>query len=202
MTTSAAAARARLLEERAISATPSRFDDLVAAAIRRMPRVLFRPDARRDLTDEEAALLKEGGLDLEARPFPSGSPLDQGAAEFAALVTTGLTTAATARVLSVNDSRIRQRLTQQPPTLYGIRLDGEWRIPSFQFDGDRLLPGLGEVLARLDPDLHPLAVYRWFVAPHPDLLPAEEGGDEPLSPRDWLRGGHPPAAVAELAGLL
>ncbi len=94
--------------------------------------------------------------------------------------------------------RIRQRLTSRRPSLYGIRLESGWRLPRFQFEGDELIPGIGEVVAELDPELHPATIYSWFVLPNPDLV-AEKLTDEPLSPRDWLRHGFPPRSVADLA---
>jgi hypothetical protein len=48
----------------------------------------------------------------------------------------------------------------------------------------------------LPADLNPLDVAEWFLSPNPDL---EEGDEEILSPREWLRKGHPVEAVVELA---
>ncbi len=98
----------------------------------------------------------------------------------------------------MDPSRVRQRLTSEPPSLYGIRLDTGWVIPDFQLDGDRLLPSLGEVVARLDAELHPLAIYRWFTLPNPDLRTDRLPG-QALSPRDWLRLGLPAEPVTDLA---
>jgi hypothetical protein len=122
-------------------------------------------------------------------------------AEYAALLKSSLSTAETARRLGVDPSRIRQRLTADPPTLYGIRIGPNWYVPEFQFDGDGLLRGLGEVVSRLDPELHPVAVFRWFTTPSADLS-AEALGGRSLSPRDWLRLGLPVEAVAEMASNL
>jgi hypothetical protein len=61
--------------------------------------------------------------------------------------------------------------------------------------GDDLLPGWSEVVAALGPELHPIAVYRWLTTPNADL----EEDERRLSPRDWLRLGHKPATIVELA---
>ncbi len=101
-----------------------------------------------------------------------------------------------ARLLGVDDSRVRQRLTKR--SLYGIKLPDGWRLPAFQFDParpGRLVPGIGRVLPRLDPALHPVAVYRWFTLPNVDLVL----DDTPVSPLDWLRSGGDPTEVAALA---
>jgi hypothetical protein len=76
-------------------------------------------------------------------------------------------------------------------------------LPEFQLEGDKTLPGIAEVTAHLDPELHPVSVYRWFTQPNSDLV-VEREGEEPrsLSPRDWLRFGLPVEPVAELAAHL
>jgi hypothetical protein len=71
------------------------------------------------------------------------------------------------------------------------------RPPPGELDRDRLLPALEEVVPSLAGDLHPVAIYRWFMTPSPDLTP--EDLDRALSPREWLLAGYPPQAVAELA---
>jgi hypothetical protein len=193
------------LHAHGIRVTPAQMDELVREAVERLPRGLYRDDPRRELTVAEVAALVEGGFDLTPEPpflDPAKDPLARTAAELAALLGTSPSTAQAAERLGVDPSRIRQRLTAQPPTLYGIRRGNGWVVPEFQFDGDRLLPGIGEVAAQLDPDLHPAAVVRWFTTPHPDLV-AENSDDAPaLSPRDWLRLGFPPRAVADLAAEL
>ena len=103
-----------------------------------------------------------------------------------------------AAMLGVNPSRIRQQLHDH--TIYGIKVVHSWRLPLFQFDDDRLLPGVGEVFSRLDWTVHPVGVYNWFVNPDPDLQIDED--QAPISPRDWLRSGRSPEPVAELASAL
>lgn len=175
---------------------PEALDRLVQEALERLPRGLYRDDPQRDLTTQEVEALRDGGFALEGEDLDEDDPLARTAAEYAALVQTSLTTSKAAARLRVEPSRIRQRLTEHPPTLYGIRLGSGWRIPEFQFEGDDLLPGWSEVVAALDPELHPISVYRWFTTPNVDLEDQEE---RRLSPRDWLRLGYKPASVAELA---
>lgn len=177
---------------------PAVLDRLVAEAVARLPRGLYRDQPRAELSPSEVEVLEEGGFDLEPEELGENDPLVRTAAEYAALLKTSLTTTAVAERLGVEPRRIRRRLTGRPPTLYGIRASTGWRIPQFQFDGNSLLPGIPDLVANLDPELHPIAVYRWFVTPDPDLT-ARRLGDRELSPRDWLRLGFPPAAVAELA---
>lgn len=194
------------LHAHGIRVTPARMAELVREAVERFPRSLYPNDPRHELTAAEVAALEEGGFDLSPEPNlldPTDDPLARTAAELAALLETSLSTSQAARRLGVDSSRIRQRLTAQPPTLYGIRRGAGWVVPEVQFDGDRLLPGIGEVVAQLDPDLHPATVVRWFTTPQTDLVADESDDDSPaMSPRDWLRLGFPPRVVAELAAEL
>lgn len=150
------------------------------------------------LTEPEERLLRAGGLEPGAIKDEETHLLYRATAEYARLLVESYTVEETARRLGVNTSRIRQRLTGVPPTLYGIKQGRSWRIPKFQFDGKRLVPGIERVVARLPGDLHPVAVQRWFTSPTPDL----ERDDRPLSPLDWLRVGNPPDVVADLAAAL
>ena len=151
------------------------------------------------LTDAEDRLLR----DAELAPGPLVAVEAQGlhrtTAEYARLLHDSYTVERTARLLAVNTSRIRQRLTGRPRTLYGIKVGKSWRVPTFQFQGRRLIPGIERVVARLAADLHPVAVYRWFTSPTPDLT---FENDASLSPLDWLRSGHPPETAAEFAAEL
>lgn len=167
-------------------------------AARYVDLTLSQSSSLQHLTPEETRALAAGGFELNERKLEE-DPLTQGILEYSILLTMGLTTREAAKILKVNASRVRQRLTSKPPTLYGIREGSKWHIPLFQFVGNRLVPGMEEVIADLDPELHPLTLYRWFTCPSPDLLPKDRP-DEPISPRNWLLSGHPVEEVARLAG--
>src|SRR5690606_33449539 len=122
-------------------------------------------------------------------------PLTRSIGEFAALIKTSIGVAAAARRLGVDPSRIRRRLGER--SMYGLRPDNQWLLPAFQFDGDRMVPGIAEALKRLDPGLHPLEVEVFFREPNEELGELHDG--DPISPRDWLLAGLDPAAVARLA---
>ena len=186
------------LDRAGIGLQPEEFERLVLEVVQQLPATAAT-DPRRELTPDDAAALSRGGFDLEPLAPGTDDPLTRTAAEYSALVVTGLSVAQVARALGVDDSRVRQRLAKR--TLYGIKLRDGWRLPAFQFDerrDGRLIPGLEQVIPALDPALHPVAVYRWFTLPHPDLLV----DDAAVSPRDWLRSGGSPAEVAALAAAL
>lgn len=120
-------------------------------------------------------------------------PLAQSIADYMALLDTSLTTSEAARFLNVDPSRIRQRLREQ--SLYGIEYDGERRLPRFQFERRKVVPGLAQILPELPAQMSPLDVAEWFLAPNPDL----EIGDRVVSPREWLLSGKAVGVVVALA---
>ena len=125
----------------------------------------------------------------------SQDPLVRTVVDYVALVETSLSTAEVARMLDVDVSRIRQRLRER--SLFGVEYEGEWRLPRFQFERRKVLPGLADVLTRLPAELNALEVAEWFLSANPDL--EVEGLDEPVSPRAWLLRGLPPARAGDLA---
>ena len=184
-----------LLGAHGLTVKPEDLQLMVQYAIVQLQESLYPPDPAADLTAAEVEALDRGGLDLSPREDQEESPLARTTARYAALLGTSLTTAEAATRLRVEPSRIRQRLAEG--TLYGIRSPQGWRLPAFQFQEDGSLPGIGEAIAGLSPHLHPLAVQNFFTLPNADLHASEL--DRNLSPREWLRAGYPPQAVAELA---
>jgi hypothetical protein len=155
------------------------------------------PEPKGEFTDRERRLLTEGELEIEPLGAGSEDPIELAAAEFAKLRNDSLTAEEAAGILHVSDGRIRQRLTSRPPSLFGIKVNGDWRIPKFQFAGTELVPGIEHVIGRLRTGLSPVSLWRWFSSPNPDLTADEE--DRPLSPLEWLRIGRPAQVVAALA---
>jgi hypothetical protein len=146
------------------------------------------------LTAAEEAVLASGD------PAPAAAARDSvadTAIAYGRLVATSLDTAAAAKRLGVDPSRVRQLVGGSAPTLYAFKYRGTWRIPDFEFDKRALVPGLEEVVPLLPHDLHPIAVLNWFTTPHSDLVDEDE--TVRFSPRDWLRQGRSPAVVAALA---
>jgi hypothetical protein len=148
------------------------------------------------LSITEIEALQSVSLSTEPWARPGGKdPLAQSIADYMALLDTSLTTAQAARHLKVDPSRIRQRLRER--SLYGVEYDGEKRLPRFQFEHRKVVPGLAKVLAKLPPQLSPLDVAEWFLSPNPDL--ELERRTVPLSPREWLLSGKPVETVVSLA---
>lgn len=194
-------ARSPLLAARGSSVTAEGLGTMVAEAIAAWPELHVRQDAGHDLTTHEAAVLAEGRFKRRGARRNANDPVALGVAEHAALLETALSVAETAERLGVTEGRIRQRLSEHPPTLWGVRAGRSWRLPVLQFDARTTIPGLETLLASLPEDLAPIAFHRWFTTPSPDLA-STEGGPERRSPRDWLRLGRNPAVAARLlAGL-
>ena len=188
------------LQRVGLDLTPDAFSELVVEAVRAMPATERAGVPAHDLTEEEVAVLERGGFDL-TEDMPASStddPLARAVAEYAALLATALSPSQVAAQLGIDASRVRHRLAAH--ALYGMKTAEGWRLPRFQFDPSTgcTIPGADVVFAALDPDLHPVSVQRWFVSPDPDLV--VDG--KPASPRDWLRRGGDPRAMAPLLNVV
>lgn len=161
-----------------------------------MPTGRWATDPGKEFSQEEITALKEGGLDLSPQEEGGPDPLSGTAARYVALLASALTTREAAEVLEVGESRVRQRLGEG--TLYGVKAGRENRLPAFQFEGGKEVPGIAQVLERVDRSLHPVAVLNWFMLPNPDLFLDEEEA-RPVSPRYWLLSGGDPEVVVHLA---
>jgi hypothetical protein len=153
----------------------------------------------RVLTKGETEALHSVGLNTEPwlhdSSAASDDPLVRSVVDYMALIETSLDTSEAARTLGVDVSRIRQRLRER--SLFGVEYEGEWRLPRFQFERKHVLPGLGEVLAAIDPAANPLEVAEWFLSPNVDLERVDQ--ELPVSPRHWLLRGGAPGRIAALA---
>ena len=149
-----------------------------------------------DLTAPEMEALRGVGAFKDDAPIPADQdPLIRTQAQYMALLEESLSAAQAAKLLNVDVSRIRQRLRER--SLFGLEHEGSWRLPGFQFERRRVIPGLAQVLKALPEDLFPLDVTDWFVLPEPDLQ--LENDPTPLSPREWLLSGRPVEPVAAVA---
>lgn len=159
-----------------------------------MPTMLYGKPLG-ELTESERDVLISGGVPLDAKQ--KGDPLAATTAQFAALVSTSLTTKKAAERLDMPESRIRQMIARR--TLYSILLNSRRHIPAFQFaQSGGLIPNIGKVNAALPEDQHPVEVHAWYRQPHPDLFLGDDV-DARVSPLDWLRGGGDATRVAQLA---
>jgi CheY-like chemotaxis protein len=152
---------------------------------------IFHVSTSSDLTAKEAKELAAGG-------FPAGEsadprPVARYAATFTGLMGASLSTSGAAVRLGVNPSRVRQRLAEG--TLYGVLMDGEWKLPVFQFEKKGPVPNIRHVIRRMGRDMDVVGAHNWFTSPNVDL--ARDG--EPLTPLEWLRRGYPWEPVASLA---
>jgi len=151
-----------------------------------------------ELTEAECEVLIDGGVRLDAKP--TGDPLAATTVQFAALVSTSLTTKEAAKRLGIPESRIRQMIARR--TLYSVLLDGRRRILAFQFAPNAgLVPNIAKVNAALPEDMHPVEVQAWYMQPHVDLFIGDDV-DARISPLDWLRSGGEENRLAQLAGWL
>lgn len=151
-------------------------------------------DPTQGLSADEVAGLQAVQADLRPRGRRERDPRADAAAGYAAVLAGSLTVAEVAEALGIDGSRVRHRLAARQ--LLGVRRTEGWRLPTWQFGADgHPLPGLEQVLRVLPPDLHPVALTRFFISAAPEL----RIGRAPVSPRDWLAGGGDPQPVAALA---
>src|SRR5713226_3351073 len=183
---------AAILERAGISVRPDELERLLNHALLQWLPPFSPPDARSALPPATQQALHAVGVSTDdLAPLCPDEPRPdlQAAAEHAGLAASALTVSQAAARLGVDASRIRQRLAAR--TLFGIRVEGSWRLPLFQFtdDGRSLVTSFGTIAPRLA-DLHPLDVATWFTTPHGDLVGGVAGNAEiAVSPREWLLGG-------------
>jgi len=175
---------------------------LVDVAKDRLRLRFVRPSLPEDesttLTSSEEAALASGGV--EHVPDDDIQLVQARAAvEYLELLGTSLTIDEAAGRLGVNPSRIRQRLAER--SLYGLKDGSRWLLPAFQFASKGLVPGVGAVVRKLPSDIGAVAAARWFSTPNPDLR-ARDDEETALTPLQWLLGGNPPEAAADLAAAL
>jgi hypothetical protein len=147
------------------------------------------------LSSSESATLDKAGLVESAR---ASDPLERTRIELELFLRESLSLTQAAHALRVSTGRLRQRLSPEVRTLYGVKVGRAWRVPRFQL-GKRgaLVRNLEKVLPHVSRSAHPLAVQRWFTSPHQDLVFA--GDEQAVSPVGWLEAGLDPGVVAELA---
>ena len=152
------------------------------------------------LPSSEAQALASVGLRVSAKTQERAeSARGQYISTFVDLFEQADTPAELAGKLNLDPSRIRQRIRER--TLLSIELNGEKRVPWFQFapvQGRHVeVPGLAKVLTRVDEKLSPLAFSMWFLTSTAELPMGEE--DIPASPREWLLQTGDVDTVLELA---
>ena len=188
------------LHAHGIRTSPKMLQKMLEEAIAQLPAQVAIEDAQRELTRAEAQELEEAGFDLRPQVFGKRDPMARAVTQYAAMLDTSLSVKDAAKLLCVNESRVRQRLSRER-TLYGIKLGSGWHIPLFQFAGSKLIPSIDKVFPCLSKSLSPVAVLLWFTAPNPDLEPDSPSDNHELclSPRDWLLQGYSPDVAAKLA---
>ena len=144
---------------------------------------------------EESVLLERGGIAKrgEDERAVQKAVLRSASSNLAEQTRGSLSVEQAAKLLLVDGSRVRHRVRDR--ALYAFKIGTSLRLPTWQFDGHDVIPGLRAVLAALPADLHPLEVAGFMTTPDPDLAIA----DEARSPRDWLAGGGEVGPVVELA---
>lgn len=171
--------------------------DAIMEALKRVldsmePMVYERPTS--GLTEQEQAILREGGLRLERT---GGRDLvAEGVVRFAALVERSLSAEGVAKQLKVTPGRVHQMISSRE--LYSFRLDGKRLVPDFQFAGGKPIPNIAQVNKALPETMHPLGIFNWYHQKNTDLFIDDEQ-EVLLTPLEWLAEGRDPTHVIFMA---
>jgi hypothetical protein len=167
-----------------------------AATFIRLHPLYSIPPTSKDLSEQELMVLDEGGFPKVPDTVSLSDNIAIVAGEVGVMIASALTQLQAAQLLGVDQSRIRQRISQG--TLYTITGENNVKVlPRFQFTDEGVLPGLEKVLAVINKEAHPMAIQRFFLTVSSDLYSEELQAN--LSPRDWLLTGHSPDAVVRMA---
>lgn len=122
------------------------------------------------LPEADAALLDAAGFTED--PAAHARTSIRTATILAELVHTALSAGEVANLLSVTDSRVRQRRADR--TLWAIQDHGRWLYPRMQFrlrgPDHGQIPGLAQVLPALPADLSALSIAGFLTTAQPDLV--------------------------------
>jgi len=164
-------------------------------ATQTLRRTRQRPpvDPASEVDPETRRLFEAGGMNFAPLGPGQDHAVIDTTLEYAVVLADSGTVREVASRIGRTEGRVRQMLRGHE--LFGIRDDDTWRVPWFQFDGDRPVRGLDRVIGALPGAMHPVAVFRLLTSPSPDLLIQ----DQPMSPLDRLRSGADPAPIVELA---
>lgn len=129
-----------------------------------------------------------GSLDERNAARDAATAAADAARRASRLAAGSLSLAEAAERLGVDRSRVSRRCSTG--RLYSFTLDGTVRIPRWQLAGDRLLPGLEQVVPAIPAETTPLLIEAVMTAPQ------EETGS--LPPVDFLAEGGAPRVVVEM----
>ena len=173
---------------------PERLNASLRLVLDTMPTLLYG-EAEAELTAEEQAILKEGGIDLDT--VIVRDPLAETAVKYAAIIESSQSIKEAAASMGKAESHLRQMIARR--TLYSLLLDNRRYIPVFQFTkAGALVQNIAKVNAVLRSDLHPVGVFEWYTESDSDLF-VNDDEDQTVSPIVWLSNGFDVKPVVVLA---
>ena len=173
---------------------PERLNASLRLVLDTMPTLLYG-EAEAELTAEEQAILKEGGIDLDT--VIVRDPLAETAVKYAAIIESSQSIKEAAASMGKAESHLRQMIARR--TLYSLLLDNRRYIPVFQFTkAGALVQNIAKVNAVLRSDLHPVEVFEWYTESDSDLF-VNDDEDQTVSPIVWLSNGFDVKPVVVLA---
>lgn len=138
---------------------------------------------------QSAALYDAAGF--AERPDAFGVAIDRAVA-MDLLTRSALTVNLAAARLGVTTGRVRQRVSDR--SLWAFKANNRILLPSEQFIGDSLIPGIDKVIPATSKDLPPLSMLGLLTTAQEGLL--VDG--QQVSIVDWLAGGGDTASALEI----
>jgi hypothetical protein len=155
----------------------------------------LQPSTQVELDEARRKILREMGITKNRPAWHERASL-QSLTQYALMIKESSTVKEVAARLGLNDDQVRQKIAKFE--LYSISVEGEARVPNFQFYSRGAIPGLDQILPLIPHDWHPLQVLGFLTTETPKL--AIEG--DAVSPTVWLQSGRDPEVVVAMASKL
>lgn len=168
------------------------------------PATVEPTPASQSLSALEIEVLRDGGACIP-EPEEESTVLSKSESQlFAAcraVVDTSLTESEVAALLGVAPAQVRRLAQQKPPQLHMFEFDNTPLYPGWQFDGEGVIPHLGQLLAVLHDagGLPPLALHRLMILPIENF---DTAVDRPISPREFLVQRYDPAPLLNMVSAI
>lgn len=138
----------------------------------------------RPLTEREVDALKVGGFDFDCTLTPEQMSAINAKEKLKELIADAKSVDEAAVLLGLSSADVIKLI--QDRSLYAVFAESGFRLLSYQFTEEGLLPKIESVNQAIPEDMHPVAVYGYFSNPDPDL----EIDGIAVAPLEWLRSGQ------------
>lgn len=139
-------------------------------------------------------LLSSGVLEADLDTDATNGLIHTQANNLMQLAADSATVAQIADRLHRSEQRIRGAIADG--SLYAVKIGKNWRLPTWQFHDDKVLPRLRAMVAEIPAGTSALSIGNLMTTPTRELFL----DDRPVSPRAWLLAGGDPVPVVTMIG--